>query len=169
MRTTISKNGFTPTPICIMPANVKLNSTASSGAISLRCRCANRCEGFTLPEVVVAAALLLIAIVPILKALTQANLNSIIIERTTQSLCLAQGKLNQIKARSIYNFDNNFNQSNASLGNSYLCNVSQTIVNSYLKTISVSVGLDINRNGTLASNEIEVTLQSRIAKRSLVD
>lgn len=122
-------------------------------------------NAFTLPEVVVAAALLLIAIVPILKALTQANLNSIIIERRTQSLCYAQGKLNQIKARSIYNFDNNFNENDASLGNSYLCNVSQTIVSGNLKAISVSVGQDINRNGTLSEDEVEVELQTQIAKR----
>lgn len=165
MRTTVAKSGFTPTPICIVLANVKPNSTASSGTISLRCRCANRCEGFTLPEVVVAAALLLIAIVPILKALTQANLNSVIIERRTQSLCLAQGKLNQIKARSIYNFDNNFSESNTALGNLYLCNVSQTTVSSNLKAISVSVGLDLNGNGALTSDEVEVSLQTQIARR----
>jgi prepilin-type N-terminal cleavage/methylation domain-containing protein len=122
-------------------------------------------SGFTLPEVVVAAALLLIAIVPILKALTQANINSILIERRTQSLCFAQGKLNQIKARSIYNFDNNFSESNTALGNSYLCNVSQTIVSSNLKTISVSVGQDIDRSGTLAGDEVEVTLRTQIARR----
>ncbi|MCX5633078.1 MAG: prepilin-type N-terminal cleavage/methylation domain-containing protein [Phycisphaerae bacterium] len=121
--------------------------------------------GFTLPEVVVAAALLLVAMVPILKALTRANLDSVIIERRTQSLCLAQGKLNQIKARSIYDFDHNFTEDNNSLGNSYLCNVSQTVVSSNLKAISVSVGQDINRNGTLTSDEIEVTLQTQIAKR----
>jgi prepilin-type N-terminal cleavage/methylation domain-containing protein len=122
-------------------------------------------SGFTLPEVVVAAALLLIAIVPILKALTQANLDSVVIERRTQSLCFAQGKLDRIKARSVYNFDNNFNENNTSLGNSYLCNVSQTIAGSNLKTISVSVGQDINGNGALTSDEVEVTLQTQIAKR----
>jgi prepilin-type N-terminal cleavage/methylation domain-containing protein len=116
-------------------------------------------DGFTLPEVVVAAALLLIAIVPILKALTQANLDSIIIERKTRSLCLAQGKLNQIKARSIYNFDNDFTEDNNSLGNSYFCNVSQT-VSGDLKAITVEVSY-----GTLTSNEVEVTLQTQVAKR----
>jgi Tfp pilus assembly protein PilV len=121
--------------------------------------------GFTLTEAVVAAALLLIAIVPILKALTQANLNSVIIERKTQSLCLAQGKLNQIKAKSIYGFDNNFTETNASLGSLYLCNVTQTTINSNLKAITVSVGQDINNNGTLNSDEIEIILQTQIAKR----
>jgi prepilin-type N-terminal cleavage/methylation domain-containing protein len=159
-----NKDGFTPTPICIVPANMKSNTIASSDAISLRCRCANRCEGFTLPEVVVAAALLLVAMVPILKALTQANLDSVIIERRTQSLCLAQGKLNQIKARSIYDF-NSISDSNTALGNSYLCRVTQTTVSSNLKAITVSVGQDIDRDGSLTADEVEITLQTQIAKR----
>lgn len=161
-----NKGGFTPTPICIVPANMESNTIASSDAISLRCRCANRCEGFTLPEVVVASALLLVAMVPILKALTAANLDSVIIERKTQSLCLAQGKLNRIRARSIYDF-NDVTENNANLGNSYLCNVSQTTVSSNLKAITVKVGQDIDRNGTLAAGEVEVTLQTQIAKRWL--
>jgi Tfp pilus assembly protein PilV len=121
--------------------------------------------GFTLVEVIVAATLLTIAIVPILKALTQANMNTATIERRTQSLCLAQGKLNQVKAESIYNFDDNFNENNTNLGNSYLCNVSQTTVNSNLKAISVSVGRDQNGDSSLAGGETEITLQSQIAKR----
>lgn len=120
--------------------------------------------GFTLTEAVVAAALLLIAIVPILKALTQANLNSVIIERKTQSLCFAQGKLNDIKARSIYGFDTISSQSNEVLTGSYLCN---TAIggSGNLKTVSVSVGQDNNNNGALDIGEIEVTLQTQIAKR----
>jgi Tfp pilus assembly protein PilV len=121
-------------------------------------------SGFTLMEAVVAAALLLIAVVPILKALTQANLNSVIIERRTQSLCLAQGKLNDIKARSIYNFDAISSQNNEVLTGSYLCN---TAIGGSgdLKTVSVSVGMDVNKNSSLDSDEIEVVLQSQIAKR----
>jgi prepilin-type N-terminal cleavage/methylation domain-containing protein len=115
-------------------------------------------KAFTLPEVVVAAALLLIAIVPILQALTQANLNSRIIEIRTQSLCYAQAKLNQIKARSIYDF-NDISESN-SLGNSYFCNVSQTTVSSNLKVVTIEVSYR-----TPTSSEVEVTLQSQVAKR----
>jgi prepilin-type N-terminal cleavage/methylation domain-containing protein len=121
-------------------------------------------NGFTLPEVIVAAALLLIAIVPILKALTQANLNSIIIGRKTQSLCLAQGKLNQIKAKSIYNFDGISSQDDEVLSDSYLCNT--TVSGSGdLKTIKVSVGLNRDPIIELNDDEIEITLQTQIARR----
>lgn len=120
--------------------------------------------GFTLTEAVVASMLLLVAMVPILKALTQANLNTVMIERRTQSLCLAQGKLNDIKARSIYGFDTISSQSNEVLIGSYLCN---TVIggSGNLKTVSVSVGMDVDGNGTLAAGEVEVILQSQIAKR----
>lgn len=123
-------------------------------------------KGFTLPEAVVAAALLLIAIVPVLKALTTANIDSVIIEKRTQSLYYAEGKLNQIKAKSIYDF-NDITESNVNLGNSYLCNANLSTVpgNSYLKQISVSVGLDTNCNGILEDSEIDVTLQTQVAQR----
>jgi Tfp pilus assembly protein PilV len=124
--------------------------------------------GFTLTEAVVAAALLLVAMVPILKALTQANLNTVLIERRTQCLCLAQEKLNDIKARSIYGFDTISSKENEVLTGSYLCN---TVIDGsgYLKTVNISVGMDVNQNGTLDSDEIEVELQSQIVKRQLQD
>ena len=122
-------------------------------------------KGLTLPEVVVAAALLLIALVPILKGLTQAHLNSILIERKTQSLCLAQAKLNNIQARSIYGFDSISTQNNEVLSGSYLCNTTVSSVNSDLKAITVSVGQDLNSNGALGGDEIGVTLQTQIARR----
>jgi len=122
-------------------------------------------KALTLPEVVVAAALLLIALVPILKGLTQANMNSVIIERKTQSLCLAQAKLNNIHARSIYNFDSIASQNNDVLNGSYLCNTTVSSVNSNLKAITVSAGQDRNSNSALDSDEIEITLQTQIARR----
>lgn len=128
-------------------------------------------KGLSLPEVIVASTLLLIAIVPILKGLTQANMNSSIIERRTQSLCLAQAKLNNIQARSIgstadgSNFDDISSLNNEVLSGSYLCNTTVSSVNSNLKSITVSVGRDINSSSSLDSDEIEVTLQTQIARR----
>jgi len=125
-------------------------------------------KGLTLPEVVVAAALLLIALVPILKGLTQAHINSIVIERKTQSLCLAQAKLNNIQAKSIYDFDSIPDQSNEVLSGSYLRYTTSQMVagsNDNLKAITVSVGQDLNSNSTLDGDEIGVTLQTQIARR----
>ncbi|MFZ0034627.1 MAG: hypothetical protein WAK60_06535 [Sedimentisphaerales bacterium] len=123
------------------------------------------CKAFTITEVVVASLLLGVAMVPILKALTSANLSTTLIEHKTRSLTLAQAKLDEIKARSIYHYSSSYTQTNISLGSSYLCSVSDSGSTGDLRTITVSVGYDLNGNGILASNEIQVTLATLIARR----
>ena len=121
--------------------------------------------GFTLTEVVVASALLIIAIVPILKALTGAHVTSTIIERKTRSLTLAQAKLDEIRALSIYNYSSNFVETSTSLDGPYLCSVVDTTVSSNLRTIEISVGYDLNNNNELEADEAEVTLATLVARR----
>ena len=123
-----------------------------------------RTAGFTLTEVVVASALLIVAIVPIIKGLTSAHLSTTVIEHKTLSLTLAQAKLDEIKARSVYNFSNSFTENDLSLNGSYMCNVVDDSGDP-LRTITVSVGFDSNGDGTLASDEIKVTLATLIARR----
>ena len=129
-----------------------------------RRRISSRVSGFTLTEVVVASALLIIAIVPILKALTSAHVSTAFIERRTRSLTLAQAKLDEIKARSIYNYSDTFTETDTSLDGSYRCNVTDNSGDP-LKTITVSVGYDVNGDSTLATDEIEVTLATLLARR----
>ncbi|HBG28667.1 MAG: hypothetical protein A2Y10_11995 [Planctomycetes bacterium GWF2_41_51] len=124
-----------------------------------------RRQGFTLPEVLTASALLVIAFVPILKALTQINLSTVIIERRTKSLNLAKMKINHLHAKSIKNFDDDFSESNLVLDSFYLCNISNQSVNGNLKSIVVSVGMDRNGNRTLDSSEVEISLQTQLARR----
>ncbi len=128
---------------------------------------ASRSGGFTLTEVVVASALLIVAMVPILKGLTAAHLGTVNIEHKSRSLILAQAKLDDIKARSIYHYSSSYTATNLSLDvNSphYLCNVSDSGSGGNLRTITVSVGFDANGNG-LGSDEIEVTLSTQLARR----
>jgi len=130
-------------------------------------RTINRSAGFTLTEVVVASTLLIIAIVPILRALTIAHFSTITIEYKTRGLTLAQAKLDEIKARSIYDYTNggdSFAENNVSLDGSYRCNVADD-TGDPLKKITVSVGYDTNGDITLADDEIEVTLSSYLARR----
>ena len=122
-------------------------------------------EGFTLTEVIIASALLIIAIVPILKALTSAHVTSTIIEHRTRSLTLAQARLDEIRARSIYDYSSNYIETSTSLDGSYLCDVKDTSKGTDLREIEISVGYDINDNSTLDGDEIEVTLTTLIAKR----
>jgi Tfp pilus assembly protein PilV len=121
--------------------------------------------GFTIMEVVVAASLLIIAMVPILKALTAVHLNSTLIERKTKSLLLAQAKLDDIKARTIYSYSSSYDQSDAVLETSYLCNVTDTGSGSDIRTMTVSVGFDTDGDSGLDAEEIEVTLMTYIANR----
>lgn len=124
-----------------------------------------RHAGLTLTEVVIASALLIIAMVPILKGLTSANLGTVIIERKSRSLILAQSELDEIKARSVYHYSDTFAQTDAPLDGSYLCNVEDSAISSNLRKITVSVGYDLNGSNTLEADEIEVTLATCAAKR----
>ena len=131
----------------------------------LRSATSNRRAGFTITEVVVASALLIVAIVPILKGLTAGHLGTTIIEHKTRSLTLAQGKLEEIRARSIYSYSSTYAETNTSLDGSYLCSVTDSGSGSDLRTIAVSVGYDVNGDSALAGDEIKVTLTTLIAKR----
>jgi hypothetical protein len=120
--------------------------------------------GVTLTEVVVASGLLMVSIVPILKALTTAQVTSTIVERKTTSLILAQGKLDEVKARSVYHYTDSFSESSASLGGSYLCNVTDD-EDPNLRTVTVSVGYDLDGDNNLSDDEIQVSLVTCIAER----
>ena len=63
-----------------------------------------RRKGLSIIEVTMASVLLIVAMAPILVSLTKANLWSTQIEQKTQSLVLAQGKLDNIRANAVYNF-----------------------------------------------------------------
>jgi Tfp pilus assembly protein PilV len=115
-------------------------------------------------EVAVASALLITAMVPILQALTKAHSFSVKVERKTQGLVLAQNKLDEIKARSIYHYADNFTANDTALGGSYFCDVTDD-ADPTLRTISVSVGYDENGDGALSPGEVDVTLTSYVAKR----
>jgi len=122
--------------------------------------------GFTFTEVIVASSLLILAMVPILRALTQAHLGSVVIERKSRCLTLAQTKLDDIKARSIYNWVGPpFTETNTSLDGAYLCNVLDVGQGANLKKITVKVGYDLNGNGVLGADEVEIELVTFVARR----
>jgi len=132
--------------------------------LTIRRHIGNR-AAFTLTEVIVASTLLIFAIVPILKGLTSVHVNSIIIERKTRSLTLAQAKLNEIKARSVYDYTSNFTETNSSIDGSYLCTVTDGAVSANLRSIDVVVGYDLNGDNVLGGGEVFVTLETLIARR----
>lgn len=124
-----------------------------------------RSSGFTLMEVVIASTLLLLAIIPIVKALTICEVTARTIEHRTVGLLLAQSRLDRIRTLSIYNYASSFAESSASLDGAYLCNVTDTSAGANLRTIVVSVGYDLDGDNVLDTDEIEVALTSYVAKR----
>lgn len=129
----------------------------------------NRCKGFTLTEVVVASLLLAAALIPILKALTVAHETDVKVEQRTRSLVLAQAKLDEIKAKSVYSWSDDFADPSSSVDGAYLCKVVESAVPGrltlILKDFEVSVGYDDNNNSVLEATEIQVTLRTLVAKR----
>ena len=135
----------------------------SSRSIRKLANRARRRMGVTIAEVVVASSLLAIAIVPILKALTAANLTRVRIERKTQSLTLARSKLEEIRARCTYHYDESA-VGTSSLGSGYRCRVSDN-ADDTLRLVSVAVGFDADSDGVLSSDEVEATLSTYVARR----
>ena len=112
-----------------------------------------------------ASTLLLIALVPILKALTSAQVCAAIIEQKTHSLMLAQAKLDDIKSRSIYNYSSSFTEANTVLDGSFLCTVTDSGPASDLRQITVEVGYDLDGSSTLEAQEVDITLTTLFARR----
>jgi len=127
-------------------------------------RTTTRDKGMTLTEVVVSSALLVVAIVPLLKALTVAQGTSTVIERKTRCLILAQAKLDEIRAKSIHHYQSSFREDSTALGDSYLCTVADD-KDPALRLVTVSVGHDANANGRLTATEVDVNLATYMARR----
>lgn len=117
----------------------------------------------TLTEVVVASTILVVAVVPILRALTIAQMTGTKIERKTQSAILAQSKLDQIRARCVHHYTDSFDESSATLMGSYLCNVVDE-QDPELRLVTVAVGYDADADGRLSDDEVEVRLTTYIAR-----
>ncbi len=123
-----------------------------------------RRKGLSIIEVAMASVLLIIAMVPILQNLTKAHAFSAAIERKTYSLALAQGKFDEIRARSIYHYSDSFSANDVVLSGSYLCDITDD-QDAALRTITISVGLDRNGDSALGSGEAEVSITSYVARR----
>ena len=130
----------------------------------LRASLHSRRSGVTLTEVVVASTLLLISIIPLLKALTATHGMDRAIERKSWSLLLAQHELERIRARSIYHYDESFRASSQELQDGFLCTVTDD-GHPTLRTVTVAVGFDRDGDASLAAQEIDVSLTTSLARR----
>jgi Tfp pilus assembly protein PilV len=124
-----------------------------------------RNKGSTLTEVVVASSLLLIAIIPMLRGMSNSHLVSASVEQKTRALVMAQAKMDEIRARSINSYSGSFKESNTLLVGAYLCTVNDSSGGPDMRTITVSVGYDGDDDNKLDSDEIDAELSTMIARR----
>jgi prepilin-type N-terminal cleavage/methylation domain-containing protein len=122
-------------------------------------------RGYTLTEVLVASVLLLVVSVPMLKALTAGYVYANSIQYKTQSTACAQSRLARARAIASVQYDVSLAESNTDVGQGYLCSVSDTGYAADIRTIAVSAGFDRDENGILDTDEIDITLTSKIARR----
>jgi hypothetical protein len=120
--------------------------------------------GVTLTEVIVASALLVLSIVPLLKALTVTQMQDRALERKSWSLLAAQRELELLRARCLSRYDTCYRADSRLLSDGFLCTVDDD-AHPVLRTVTVSVGLDADGDGVLAGDEVEVHLSTRLARR----
>jgi Tfp pilus assembly protein PilV len=133
--------------------------------IKMRRFCSKSAKGYTLTEVLVASALLIAVSVPMLKALTTGYVFSNSIKYKTKSVVYAKSRLDRVRAIAANQYNTSLTETNTSLGEGYLCSVSDTGFAGDIRTISVWSGFDKNGNGMLDSDEIQITLTTLIARR----
>ncbi len=119
--------------------------------------------GFTLTEVLAAVVLMAIALVPILKAHIASQVLGTKAERSTKALALAVEKTEDIRASALRSFSTNFSTSSEALSQGYLCTVQDGQETATLKSIKVMVGYDIDGDGALDGDEVDVVLDTQIA------
>ncbi|MHC4126184.1 MAG: type IV pilus modification PilV family protein [Planctomycetota bacterium] len=123
-------------------------------------------KGFTFIEVLASVLLLAGIIVPFIQYAADNLTMSMEIERKVTSNLLAEVEMEKIKNVLRKSFDTDFTAWSSNLGNNYLASRTSTDVSLTLKIVEVSVGYDTDKNNSLGTDEITVTLTTQYAKRS---
>jgi len=123
-------------------------------------------KGFTFVEVLASVLILAGTIVPLITFTADSLATSLEIERKVKSTLLAEGEMEKIKNVLRKSFETDFTAWSSSLGDNFLVTRTSMDVSSTLKIIGVSVGYDADKNGSLGTDEIMVTLTTQYAKRS---
>ena len=123
-------------------------------------------KGFTFVEVLASVLILAGTIVPLITFTADSLATSLEIERKVKSTLLAEGEIEKIKNVLRKSFETDFTAWSSNLGDNYLAGRTSTDVSSTLKIIRVSVGYDADKNGSLGTDEIMVTLTTQYAERS---
>jgi len=123
-------------------------------------------NGFSFIEVLASVLLLAGTIIPMITFAADGLAASFEIERKAKSTLLAEAELEKIKNHLRNSFDTDFTAWSNNLADNYLAGRTCTDVSATLKIITVSVGYDANKNGSLGQDEIAITLRTQYALRN---
>jgi Tfp pilus assembly protein PilV len=122
-------------------------------------------KGFTFVEVLASVLILTGVIIPFIRYAAENLRVSMNIERRVKSALLAEMEMEKIKNVLRKSFETDITTWPGNLGNNYLAGRTSTNVSTTLRIIEVSVGYDADSNGSLATDEVMVTLTTQYAKR----
>lgn len=118
-------------------------------------------KGLTLVELLLAAALLATAAVPVIEATTRGLDLAYQVDVRTKAVMLAQQEMESAMARLMENFALDVTQNSADLGDGYRVTI-QAVTGLYKKTFTVRVGRDKNGNSILDGNEVLIALATSV-------
>ena len=124
-------------------------------------------DGYTLLEVLLAISIMSIALIPLMEMLPQALLLDAQLEREAKAAFLAQRKLEEVKSKAIYDFDQDYTESATAFpspDSAFKYTVSDD-QGAEIKEIAVNVWYDKDGNGSAGSDEEQIELNTKIAKR----
>jgi len=130
-------------------------------------------KGFTLIEMMMAIIILGIAIVPLMEMISRASITSSTNEQETRIVFLAQQKLEQVKSLALTNFTDDYTQAATAFPSPDLA-YKYTIYyytsggddGNLIKSIRVRAWYDSNSNNSADTNEPQLELNTKVAKRA---
>jgi len=112
-------------------------------------------------ELLLAAVLLAVCVVPIVEATADAVDLAFEIENRTKATLLAQREIEAAIGIAAEDFDQDLTKDSAGLGNGFLVTVTQNVVD-LTKTVTVQVGRDTSGNARLDDGEVLAAFQTRV-------
>ena len=124
-------------------------------------------DGYTLLEVLLTISILSIALIPLMEMLPRALLLDAQLEREARIAFLAHQKLEEVKIKSIYDFDQDYTESATAFAapdSQFKYTVSDD-QGAEIKEAAVNVWYDENNNGSVDQDEEQIELNTKIARR----
>lgn len=124
-------------------------------------------DGYTILEIVLTIAILSIALIPLMEMLPRALLLDNQLEQRTRAAFLAQRKLEEVKGKAIYDFDQDYTESATAFAAPdarFKYTVSDQEVDG-IKEIGVNVWHDTDGSDSAGDDEENVELNTKVARR----